>query len=40
MEMGANYFESRKKDFIIKQSIKKLEAFGFQVNLQTAEEIA
>lgn len=33
-ELGVDYFEQRKRDSVIKSSVKKLEALGFKVNLE------
>jgi transposase len=32
-ELGSQYFELRKQDYVIKQSIHKLESLGFKVTL-------
>ncbi|GAX88418.1 IS110 family transposase [Effusibacillus lacus] len=37
IELGADYYEQRKKDAVIKQSIKRLESLGYKVKI---EEIA
>lgn len=37
IELGPNYYEERKRQTVIKQSIKKLEALGYKV---TVEEVA
>lgn len=34
IELGANYYEERKKETIVKQSIKKLEALGLKVTVE------
>jgi transposase len=36
MELGADYFDLRKKESVVKNSIKKLESLGYQVILQPA----
>ncbi len=33
-ELGATYFEERKKDAVVKQSIRRLEALGYKVTIQ------
>ena len=33
-ELGATYFEERRKDAVIKQSVRKLEALGYEVTIQ------
>lgn len=33
-ELGATYFEERKKDTVVKQSIRRLEALGYEVTIQ------
>lgn len=35
-ELGVNYYEERKKEAIVKQSIKKLEALGLKVTVENA----
>ncbi|WP_258360023.1 IS110 family transposase [Moorella sulfitireducens (nom. illeg.)] len=35
-ELGANYFDCRKKEAVAKQAIKKLESLGFKVNIETS----
>lgn len=37
IELGANYYEERKRQIVVKQSIKKLEVLGYKV---TVEEVA
>ncbi|GAB6174778.1 hypothetical protein JCM15765_42560 [Paradesulfitobacterium aromaticivorans] len=37
IELGPNYYEERKRQTVVKQSIKKLEALGYKV---TVEEVA
>lgn len=37
IELGVNYYEERKRQIVVKQSIKKLEALGYKV---TVEEVA
>jgi len=37
IELGADYFDRRKKEIVIRQSIKRLEILGCKV---TVEEIA
>lgn len=34
-ELGANYFDNRKKDSTVKNAIKKLESLGYKVNLES-----
>jgi transposase len=34
-DLGANYFETRQQDIIVKQSVRKLENLGFTVTLST-----
>jgi transposase len=36
-DLGANYFETRQQDIIIKQSVRKLENLGFTVTLSAPE---
>lgn len=36
MELGPTYYEERKRDVIIKQSIRKLESLGVSITLDTA----
>jgi len=33
-ELGADYFEQRRKQDIVKRSIKRLEALGFKVTIE------
>ncbi|KKC29871.1 transposase [Caldanaerobacter subterraneus subsp. pacificus DSM 12653] len=33
-ELGVNYYKERKKEIIVKQSIKKLEALGLKVTVE------
>ncbi|MEK5520584.1 IS110 family transposase [Heyndrickxia sp. FSL W8-0423] len=35
IELGPNYYEERKKETVIKQSIKKLESLGYKVNVES-----
>lgn len=35
IELGPNYYEERKKEIVIKQSIKKLESLGYKVNVES-----
>lgn len=35
-ELGANYFDYRKKEAVAKQAIKKLESLGFKINIETS----
>ncbi|MGC4379478.1 IS110 family transposase, partial [Fictibacillus sp. Mic-4] len=35
IELGVSYYEERKKDAVIKQSIKKLEALGYKVTIES-----
>jgi transposase len=35
IELGATYYEDRRKEIILKQSLKKLEALGYQVSINT-----
>lgn len=36
MELGPNYYEERKRDTIIRQSLKKLESLGLKVTVESA----
>jgi transposase len=35
IELGATYYEERKRDFVVKQSIKKLESLGLKVTVES-----
>ena len=34
IELGANYFDERKKDITVRRVVKKLESLGYKVNLE------
>lgn len=36
VDPGADYFNERKKDHIVKSTVKKLESLGYKVTLGTA----
>jgi hypothetical protein len=35
IELGADYFDQRKKNIVVKNVLKRLESFGFEVTLET-----
>ncbi|MEH6948233.1 hypothetical protein V7068_14410 [Bacillus sp. JJ634] len=35
VELGADYFDRRKKEIVIKQSIKRLEVLGCKVTIES-----
>jgi hypothetical protein len=35
-DLGADYFRKRNKDVLVRQSVKRLEALGFNVSLEEA----
>jgi len=35
IELGPTYYEERKRDTVIKQSIKKLESLGYKVTIES-----
>jgi hypothetical protein len=37
-ELGADYFEQQKRNYVMRQSIRKLETLGFQVALEVVGE--
>ena len=34
-DLGANYFETRQQEILVKQSVRRLENLGFTVTLST-----
>jgi len=35
IELGADYFDQRKKNIVIKNALKRLESLGFKVTLES-----
>jgi transposase len=34
-ELGADYFDNRKKDLVVNNTVKKLESLGYKVSIET-----